>query len=226
MLYRLKTVLQCLSVHGRLCGQLLVWSKSLLGFCSLASGISSSLARNYTHWEEVVREHWEPRPAVFVYINVCMSIFKKLQHMCMFIRLLNEPVWVCAPDFPTALSQEVWQSIFVYLCVISLSSFVWSTVCVYIYVCVIWIRYDGRRICWLIKALSKPTPTPPLVFGQPIWFSWRKRSTKSASICCGLLSSWWRNYWFFWFCFKQHFTTNKSTMTASKYWLWWQYSCS
>lgn len=156
---------------------------------------------------------------------VCLYLRNCSTCVCLYGCLMN----LCGCVLQTSRQHYLRKSdslslcIFVYIC---LSSFVWSTVCVYIYVCVIWIRYDGRCICWFIKALSKPTPTPPLVFGQPIWFSWRKRSTKSASICCGLLSSWWRNDRFFWFCLKQHFTTNKSTMTASKYWLWWQYSCS
>lgn len=61
---------------------------------------------------------------VCVYVCVYVySIFKKLQYMCLFIRLLNEPVWACAPNFlALAVSPE-------------LSSFVWFSVCTYACLC-------------------------------------------------------------------------------------------
>lgn len=74
---------------------------------------------------------------VYVY-----NILKKLKYMCMFIRLVNESVWACAPNFlALTVSPELLLSICVY---ISLSSFVWFSVCVAmrVYVCILSAPYQ------------------------------------------------------------------------------------
>lgn len=110
---------------------------------------------------------------------------KKLQYICLFIWLFNEPVWACSLNFlAIAVSQEV---LALYLCV---HFFVWFclvlSACTYVCLCLLFEEGPITSPHWLTHR-AQISPLHPLsvgLDGQPIWFSWR-RDQNWVSVHCG-----------------------------------------
>lgn len=91
-------------------------------------------------------------------MHVLMSVLKKLQYMCMFIRLLNEPIRVCAPKLPGF--GGISGTLALYLCV---HFFVWFclVLALYVYLCVFMSAF--LRVPYQISPVtdSQSTEKPP-----------------------------------------------------------------
>ena len=98
-----------------------------------------------------------PHPAAIACNCVQMYVSKKLQYTWVFIRLLNEPMWVCAPNFlALAVSQETLSlSLCTFLCLV-LSGSVPMCVYVFIFEC----SLSNLHIHWLTRHRADPLPPP------------------------------------------------------------------